>query len=199
VATFFTIYYESYNADAVYIHTHIDKYVCEMYTMAHMNNPDVMIIHDDIEILSTLYMSLTIKYDMNILSLNSLQTGVNMLHQGFAPKVILAHKGDNDIKKFIDAIRSIEGGETIRVGFMSGEFYGEHVCQTALELGADFGWDTTIGGIDNEIPEWVYSMIELGYCHPEEIALRGQDIVVSARDARRRMELIGRTNRKEQW
>ncbi|MBU1326810.1 hypothetical protein KKB64_01135 [Patescibacteria group bacterium] len=83
----------------------------------------------------------------------------------------------------------------VRIGVVSGEFFGEQVCSTALAAGADFGWDIT--GWGGPLPDWVATMITLGYLFPQELPLRGQKIVLSRDSANKRLELLGRPPIKE--
>ncbi len=156
-----------------------------------IDSPDVMIVHDNSVLAGVLWEKLELELGMNVVLAGSTQGAIEFFDRGITPKVILAHKGDVDPEEFITTVRKKEGGETIRIGFVSGEFYGETVCQTALQLGGDFGWDMTEKGVSEELPGWVVSMIRLGSCSPEEIELRGREIVISRDTAMRRMELRG--------
>lgn len=97
------------------------------------------------------------------------------------------------VAELVDGMRKTEKGDLIRLGIVSGEFFGKHVCTTALELGADFGWDMT-ERMFQPVPDWIVSMVNLGYLHPIELELRGREIVLSAEMAQKRLELLDATS-----
>ena len=112
-----------------------------------------------------------------------------------SPKVVIAHKDlppeGQGIDELMQLVRSLPDGEFIRVEFASGEFFQDKVSRTALELGADFGWDPTARGITaGAFPNWVIDTIQLGYMYPQELPLRHQELVLDERTSAARIRLL---------
>jgi hypothetical protein len=165
-----------------------------------MKEVDALIVHDNSTFSFMIAQELTgdnlEAIIENVAFASSIKEATHLLASGVRPKTVIAHKGiehGSDISPLIDGIRKTEGGELVRIGLVSGEFFGETVCQTALQLGADFGWDMT-ESFTNRFPSWVRQIASLGYLRPEELALRGKEIVLSARTAQKRLELLGVTS-----
>lgn len=165
-----------------------------------MREIDTLIVHDNSTLNFMIAQELTgddiTAIVEKIAMASSIQEAVHLLTSGVHPKTVIAHKGienGSTVAELIHTMRSIEGGDLIRLGIVSGEFFGEQVCTTALELGADFGWDIS-QNISHPVPEWVTAITNLGYLHPQELALRGREIVLSAQTAQKRLELLGATS-----
>lgn len=166
-----------------------------------MKEVDVLIIHEKPDLAFQIASRLT---DNDIFALHdhidfasSLSMALNQISKGLRPKTIIFHKGLGDqtpLQPFIDGIRAVKGGDIIRFGIVSGEFYGGTVCKTALELGANFGWDFTENGLFDNVPDWVVSMTKLGYLHPPELELQGKEIILSELQTRDRLKLLGVTS-----
>ena len=166
-----------------------------------MREVEVCIVHDDPLIADYIAERLTNDdyiFDRRIARIPDLSRTLEAITNGLRPKTIIFHKGLGDrtpLEPFIDGIRKTEQGELIRLGIVSGEFYGGQVCQTALTLGANFGWDSsdTLRNIQH-VPDWVVSMAWAGYLHPFEVELRGKEIILSELQARDRLKLLGVTS-----
>jgi hypothetical protein len=165
-----------------------------------MKEVDVLIVHDKADMGFIIAQTLA---DGDIIELvdktafvTSIHQALDLLNTGLRPKTVITHKGienGSTVAELVNGMRKTEGGDLIRLGIVSGEFFGEHVCATALELGADFGWDMT-ERMFHPVPQWVVDITNLGYLHPKELELRGHEIVLSAETARKRLELFSATS-----
>lgn len=166
-----------------------------------MRETDILIIHNKPEDASVLVEELCEKYAFDYTKISyakNASDAIPILEKGLKPKVIITHKEFDDGKDIFfltEKIKQINHGDLVRIGVVSGEFFGEQVCSTALAAGANFGWDMT--DYDGPVPDWVATVITLGYLHPQELPLLGQEIVLSRNSANKRLELLGRPPVKE--